>query len=167
MNQQTKLLFIAAGFAALSGCGGGGSDSPASSPAPAQAPALAPVAAPDYLVTDSSCAADLTAFGKTATVGKIDDVAAYFGSYAVSFALGGTATFSLQHPGTATLKGVTMNLKSVCLVAENGANWRYVSLTDGNLMNMDASRTIGARLCANGDDFSTTGLRGIFFGCKP
>jgi hypothetical protein len=163
MNQHTKLLFIAAGFAALSGCGGGGS----ASPAPTQAPALAPTAAPGYVTTDASCVATLAAAGTPATVGKIDDVAAYFGSYTVSLTSGGTATFTLQYPGTATLKGITTNIKSVCFSSASSVNWRYVSLADGNAMNLDTARPIGAKSCANGGDFSVTGLRGSFDGCKP
>jgi hypothetical protein len=180
MNQQTKLLFIAASFAALSGCGGGGTNptselapTPASAstqtpaPAPAPAPALAPISAPDYVATDAFCVAVLVTAGTPATAGKIDDVAAYFGSYSVSLTSGGTATFTIQHPGTVTLKGVTTTIKSVCFSSAGSANWRYVSLVDGNTMNLDTATTTGAMSCANGGDFSVNGPRGIFSGCKP
>jgi hypothetical protein len=166
MNQQTQLLFIATSFAALSGCGGGGGATPTPAQAAALAPALAPIAAPGYVATDASCVTALATAGTPATVGKIDDVAAYFGSYDVSLS-SGTATFVLQHPGTATLKGVTMNVKSVCFSSAGSVNWRYVSLVDGNTMNLDTERTKGAKSCVNGSDFSVTGPRGMYDGCKP
>jgi hypothetical protein len=167
MNNQTKLLFIAASFATLSGCGGGGSASPTPAQAPALAPALAPIAAPDYVATDASCLAVMAAAGVTAAVGKVDDVAAYFGSFNVSLTSGGTTTFTLKHPGTATLKGVTLNIQSVCLADTNGVNWRRMSFANGYSFNLDVARTTGAIPGVNGDDFSVTTVpRGSFSGSK-
>ncbi len=170
MRTSTRLIAIAASLTGLIGCGGG-DDAPVAVAAPALVAAPAPVVVPPpvYLVTDASCASVFPA-GVTPTVGKIDDIAIYFGSFTVTLSLtGATTTFSLQSPGTATLKGVTRNITSVCSVTANGTNWRRISFANTDALNIDMATTVGAKPCANGDNFSVDPptARGTFSGCKP
>jgi hypothetical protein len=170
MRISTKLFFIAASVAGLMGCGGG-SDTPAVVAAPASIPASAPVivSPPVYLVTDATCASVFPA-GVTPIVGKIDDIATYFGNFDVTLSLtGATTTFSIQSPGTATINGVTRNITSVCSVIAYGANWRRISFANTDSLNIDMTTAVGAKPCANGANFSIDPptVRGTFSGCKP
>jgi hypothetical protein len=164
MRISTKLFFMAASFAGLMGCGGG-NDAPAAAVAPVSVAASAPI----YLVTDASCASVFTS-GVTPIVGKIDDIAVYFGSFNVTLSLTGeTTTFSIQSPGTATIKGITRNITSICSVTAYGANWRRISFANTDSLNVDMATSDGAKPCANGDNFSVDPptFRGTFSGCKP
>jgi hypothetical protein len=155
MNRTMYFFVVLTCVGTLQSCGGSNSD--------------APVASPDYLTTDGSCLSVFSSAQKP-TVGTIKDIAVYFGAYNVNLDISGEkTTFSLQSPGTATIKGVTRNITSVCLEAANGANWRRISFANSDSLNVDLSSTSGAKPCANGDNFSIDPptYRGRFSGCKP